>query len=148
MTDAYKGRRRPGENRRRLVEAGLVEFGLYGYHGTSTGRIAARADVPQPHLYANFSSKRAWLLACAEDSIERLCALTEASGASPEDLLLLVQLIAAMPDNEVGPAIAPLIHELSDLYGPTEFTLLTQLGVTALLAHGSDVSSAPAESSG
>ena len=145
MTDAHKGRRRPGENRRRLVEAGLVEFGLYGYHGTSTGRIAARADVPQPHLYANFPSKRALLLACAEDSIERLCALTEASGASPDDLLLLVQLIAALPDSEVGPAIAPLIRELSALYGPADFTRLTQLGVAALLAHGSGSHSASAE---
>lgn len=133
MTDTHKGRRRPGENRRRLVEAGLIEFGLYGYHGTSTGRIAARADVPQPHLYASFSSKRALMLACVADVVERLFALTEVSDASREDVLLLMQAIAVLPDPEVGSEISPLLQELSAVYAEDDFSALTQRGVRELL---------------
>lgn len=61
-----RARRRPGENRARLLEAGLVEFGLFGYHGTSTAAIAARAEVPQPHVYTSFRTKQELFLACWE----------------------------------------------------------------------------------
>lgn len=54
-----RARRKPGENRERLIEAGLTEFGLFGFHGASTAAIAARAGVPQPHVYANFPNKHA-----------------------------------------------------------------------------------------
>lgn len=57
-------RRKPGENRQRLREAGLIEFGLFGFHGASTAGIAARADVPQPHVYASFTTKQALFLEC------------------------------------------------------------------------------------
>lgn len=92
-------RRRPGENRERLIEAGLIEFGLFGYHGASTAGIAARAEVPQPHVYASFPSKGALFLAVvrrvAERLAERLAEPTAeraagrlaepiASGAAPE----------------------------------------------------------------
>lgn len=65
-------RRRPGENRERLIEAGLIEFGLFGYHGASTAGIAARAEVPQPHVYASFPSKGALFLAVVRRVAERL----------------------------------------------------------------------------
>lgn len=67
-----RSRRRPGENRERLIEAGLIEFGLFGYHGASTAGIAARAEVPQPHVYASFPSKRALFLAVVRRVAERL----------------------------------------------------------------------------
>ncbi|WP_416446743.1 TetR/AcrR family transcriptional regulator [Leucobacter sp. HNU] len=67
-----RSRRPPGENRERLIEAGLIEFGLFGYHGASTAGIAARAEVPQPHVYASFPSKRALFLAVVRRVAERL----------------------------------------------------------------------------
>lgn len=63
-TTQRRPRRKPGENRERLLEAGLIEFGLFGYHGASTSAIAARAGVPQPHVYASFATKRELFLAC------------------------------------------------------------------------------------
>lgn len=70
-----RARRRPGENRERLLVAGISVFGTYGYHGAQTAAIAALAEVPQPHVYANFSTKQELFLACAE----RVCDLIELS---------------------------------------------------------------------
>ena len=53
------------------MEAGLVEFGLFGFHGAGTAAIATRAGVPQPHLYASFRAKGDLFLACAERAAER-----------------------------------------------------------------------------
>lgn len=70
LGDAARGhrrpRRRPGENRERLIEAGIHVFGANGYHGASTAAIAALADVPQPHVYASFSTKQELFLTCWE----------------------------------------------------------------------------------
>ncbi|PIO50323.1 hypothetical protein BV502_12770 [Leucobacter sp. OAMLP11] len=55
-----------------MIEAGLIEFGLFGYHGASTAGIAARAEVPQPHVYASFPSKGALFLAVVRRVAERL----------------------------------------------------------------------------
>lgn len=71
-------RRRPGENRERLLTAGITVFGTHGYHGAQTAGIAALADVPQPHVYANFSTKQELFLACTE----RVCELLEPSMTS------------------------------------------------------------------
>lgn len=70
-----RARRRPGQNRERLLEAGLIEFGLFGYHGAVTAAIAQRADVPQPHVYANFTGKQELFLACLAVASERLHAV-------------------------------------------------------------------------
>lgn len=61
------------------MEAGLIEFGLFGYHGASTAAIAARADVPQPHVYASFETKRELFLTC----LDAACA--SSVGATPGD---------------------------------------------------------------
>lgn len=67
-------RRRPGENRARLIEAGLLVFGRHGFHGASTAAIAELADVPQPHVYASFSTKQALFLECGKAAAQRLAA--------------------------------------------------------------------------
>ncbi|MCW2287719.1 TetR family transcriptional regulator [Leucobacter luti] len=77
-----RARRRPGENRERLIEAGLTEFGLSGYHGTSTARIAARAGVPQPHVYANFRTKQELFFACVESAAQRIRDRAASGGSS------------------------------------------------------------------
>lgn len=65
-TGARRPRRRPGENRERLVVAATSVFASFGYHGASTVSIAALADVPQPHVYTNFSTKLELFLSCWE----------------------------------------------------------------------------------
>ncbi|GAA1792490.1 TetR/AcrR family transcriptional regulator [Leucobacter iarius] len=81
-------RRRPGENRERLIEAGLIEFGLFGYHGASTAGIAARAEVPQPHVYASFPSKGELFLAVVRRVAERLAGPTALAPAGTGEGLL------------------------------------------------------------
>lgn len=65
-------RRKPGENRERLMVAAIHVFGKHGYHGALTTNIAELADVPQPHVYANFATKQALYLACVERVAETL----------------------------------------------------------------------------
>lgn len=66
-------RRKRGQNKAELVFAGIIEFAKYGYHGTSTGRIAARAEVSQPHMYTNFKSKQELFTTCAKAVVDCLC---------------------------------------------------------------------------
>lgn len=99
--DPRTRRRRPGENRARLVEAGIVEFGLLGYLGASTSSIARRAGVPQPHLYTSFATKAALFSTCLEKSLRRtIGGLPRADGSDdaswgPHDALLAFQAVAA-----------------------------------------------------
>lgn len=119
-----RSRRKPGENRARLLEAGLIEFGLFGYHGASTSAIAARADVPQPHVYANFGSKQELFAECLRALYPRDAEQSDGPDQSDGDLrefstdegLLLYQGIAASraPDLEV---IRPLLREIREAYG-------------------------------
>ena len=51
------------ETRRRVLAAAQAEFAEHGYHGATVSRIADRADVAVPTLYAAWSSKRALLRA-------------------------------------------------------------------------------------
>ncbi|MBK0421382.1 helix-turn-helix transcriptional regulator [Leucobacter sp. CSA2] len=76
-------RRRPGENREQLVKAGLIEFGLHGYHGASTAAIARRAGVPQPHVYASFPTKLALFEACATRALDLLDGSADPGDAVP-----------------------------------------------------------------
>ena len=80
---SVRPRRRPGENRSRLLEAGLIEFGWRGFRGAATATIAEIAGVPQPHVYANFSSKGALFLACAERARERLRVASQGAFTGP-----------------------------------------------------------------
>ncbi|WP_125100719.1 TetR/AcrR family transcriptional regulator [Leucobacter chromiireducens] len=113
-------RRRPGENRERLQEAGLIEFGLLGFHGTSTGRVAARASVPQPHVYANFRTKQELFLACVERAVDTVLAAGGVSGylRDPGDLggsdaseaaRVIFQAYAAAQDPGLVDALSPLL---------------------------------------
>lgn len=63
-------RRPQGENRERLIRAGMQEFSRRGYRGASTTVIAQAAEVPQPHVYANFSTKQQLFVSCLERAIE------------------------------------------------------------------------------
>lgn len=135
-------RRRPGENRERLLSAGVTEFGVHGFHGASTTAIAARADVPQPHVYANFQTKRELFLGC----FVRVCEeLTESGGgehiveaaapARAAQARLLLQAVAALGDTNLAPELRTELAELRLLLGPGAFDRLLLLGVEDLLEH-------------
>ena len=59
-----KARVSQAARRAEVIDAALVEFGQYGYSGTSTSMIASRAGIRQPYIYALFENKRALFLAC------------------------------------------------------------------------------------
>lgn len=65
---AQQRRPRISQETRRVevIDAALVEFGRYGYAGTSTSMIAERAGIRQPYIYALFENKRDLFLACHE----------------------------------------------------------------------------------
>ncbi|MHA3683063.1 TetR/AcrR family transcriptional regulator [Leucobacter sp. HY1910] len=100
-----RARRKPGENRERLLQAGLHEFGLYGYQGASTARISARADVPQPHVYANFSGKPALFLECLDRACNVLADAASESRERTAGQLFIFQAIAASHDPDHGSEI-------------------------------------------
>lgn len=65
MSEQPKKTRVSQEDRRtEVIDAALVEFGRYGYSGTSTSMIARRAGIRQPYIYALFENKRDLFLTC------------------------------------------------------------------------------------
>ena len=52
-------RRSREDNRERLLDAALAEFGAKGFEGASTRAIADRADAHQPQIHYHFASKEA-----------------------------------------------------------------------------------------
>lgn len=123
---ARRPRRRPGENRERLLEAGIIEFGTRGYRGASTAAIAAAADVPQPHVYTSFENKRALFLACAERALVRL---EQGSGDA-----FLLQAIAAAHEEELSDELLPLLRALRHRSGDAEFAAAIARAAAAALA--------------
>src|SRR4051812_1711058 len=59
-------RRSAEERREEIVTIALRQFGLGGYHGTSTEAIAREAGISQPYLFRLFRTKRELFLACIE----------------------------------------------------------------------------------
>lgn len=119
-----RSRRKPGENRALLLQAGLNEFGLYGYHGTSTARIAARAGVPQPHVYANFSGKAQLFFACLAWAAELLASdpIDDELGAIAT--LLMYQAIATVNDPDHGDQIRAFLASAGLLESDRRNTLV------------------------
>ena len=151
-------RRRPGENRERLLAAGIAVFGTSGYHGAQTAAIAALAEVPQPHVYANFATKQELFLACAERVCERLesavtprpserdhhmhgdnatsrdaadndAANDDSMGDEPMNGAFLLQCIAASAEVKLQPALGALLLRLQR--GVGEQRVLDLLAVSA-----------------
>ena len=64
MSEPKKPRVSQVARRAEVIDAALVEFGRYGYAGTSTSMIARRAGIRQPYIYALFENKRDLFLTC------------------------------------------------------------------------------------
>jgi AcrR family transcriptional regulator len=85
MTEQPRKPRVSQEARRaEVIDAALIEFGRYGYAGTSTSMIADRAGIRQPYIYALFENKRALFLACHDVLNDRIRD-TFREAALPED---------------------------------------------------------------
>lgn len=52
-----------------VIQAAIVEFAKYGYHGGSTERIAVEARISQPYVLRLFGTKKALFMA----AVERVC---------------------------------------------------------------------------
>lgn len=150
LSGERRTRRRPGENRERLITAATIDFAIHGYRGSSTASIGARAGVPQPHVYASFQSKRELYVAAIERVRAALGALSP-NGADTQpasgdrvpsnstrlhresaplraDLPgagvcggLLVQALASVADPEVGEASRSLVTLAQQLLGQDQF---------------------------
>ena len=144
-----RARRRPGENRERLIEAGLGEFGLFGFHGASTAAIAARAEVPQPHVYANFSNKQELFLEVCAAAVQIVLAgrLAEPSAGSGNAVTAgsralhvdaqrtLLQAMSAVCNPQLSAALLRLLTDFRDAYGHHAFEQVYGAAGVALLEY-------------
>lgn len=118
-------RRRPGENRDRLIDAGITLFASAGYHGASTSAIAALADVPQPHVYASFQTKHDLFLTCVRRVVIQLESATDHSALNEcirSDTRItysafLIQCFAAYQVQQLQPDLGQLMQELQEAIG-------------------------------
>lgn len=126
-----RARRRPGENRANLINAGLIEFGLLGYRGCSTAAIARRAGVPQPHVYANFANKQDLFRACLQAARDS----TLHSGMSDTVDTFLYQAVAAVHDPGLPEAFRSDLSDFQQLLG-SEFDRSLSRAAQLLLRAG------------
>ncbi len=120
-TDALPSPRQTADERRdAIIDAAIVEFAVYGLHGTSTETIARRAGISQPYIFRLFGSKKELFLAALERVCDRIASTFLAAAAATDDdvleamghsyktllagrdeLFLLLQAFAASSDQEV-----------------------------------------------
>ena len=120
-TDVPPAPRQTADARRdAIIDAAIVEFAVYGLHGTPTETIARRAGISQPYIFRLFGSKKEVFLAALERVYDRIAstflaaagatdgAVLEAMGrayatslAGRDELFLLLQAFAASNDREV-----------------------------------------------
>lgn len=144
-TTSRRPRRKPGENRERLLEAGLIEFGLLGYHGASTAAIASRADVPQPHVYSSFATKRELFLACVVRVVKGLSLWGDArtpGSVADADARLLFQAVAAARSHELAPDLGRVLDDLEEHLGEERLLAVVARGAAVLLDPESSASPA------
>lgn len=133
-------RRRPGENRERLIEAGITEFARLGYRAASTAGIARLADVPQPHVYASFETKRELFLACLDRAAERLVEDPSSKQAreprrkADRDGRMLFQSFAAVEDPDMSNEVSRRLESLLSTVGEKRLRVILS-DVTEALFH-------------
>ena len=59
------------ERRTEILEVAIAEFGVTGYHGTSTEVIAEKAGISQPYIFRLYGTKKDLFLACIESCFDR-----------------------------------------------------------------------------
>jgi AcrR family transcriptional regulator len=98
------GRRRltAAERREEIVAVAIEEFGVTGYHGTSTEVIAEKAGISQPYIFRLYGTKKGLFLACIESCFDRTIEVFGAAAADAEN-----------PAQEMGRAYVELLGERS-----------------------------------
>lgn len=124
-----RARRRPGENRARLLEAGIIIFGTHGFHGASTSDIARHAEVPQPHVYQHFASKSALFVSCVEVVVARLSAKNEQTDRSLDETTDVTPTVVHATNEDLLRFHLQAVTQLGDTHHPVESvsSLLTSL---------------------
>ena len=133
MGTATRRRLTAAERREQLLTAAIAEFGVTGYHGTSTETIAERAGISQPYLFRLFGTKKDLFLACVDRCFDltmeafREAVRTKADDETPRqamghayienlgnrDLVLFVhQTYAAADDPDIRELAARRFREL------------------------------------
>jgi TetR/AcrR family transcriptional regulator, regulator of cefoperazone and chloramphenicol sensitivity len=101
------GYQRGEEARRRLIEAGIEVFGLYGYEAASTRMIADRAEVNLASIPYYFGNKEGLYQAVAEYIATHI--------GEPSAIALMRRVEAALNDPQLPKEQAlSLLHELFD----------------------------------
>ncbi|MGI8845101.1 MAG: TetR/AcrR family transcriptional regulator [Thermoleophilaceae bacterium] len=86
MAVATTNRMTGEERREHVLAAAKREFAENGYHATSTTRIAKRAGISQPYIYALFPDKRTLFLAVYDATVARVTAAFVAAAESVEGI--------------------------------------------------------------
>ena len=71
MGTATRRRLSADERREEILSVAIAEFGVTGYHGTSTEVIAERAGISQPYIFRLFGTKKDLFLACIDSCFDR-----------------------------------------------------------------------------
>jgi AcrR family transcriptional regulator len=90
------------ERRAEILEVAIAEFGVTGYHGTSTEVIADKAGISQPYIFRLYGTKKDLFLACIESCFDRTIEVFR-SAASGSDT----------PLEEMGRAYVEMLGERS-----------------------------------
>ena len=90
------------ERREDLLAAAITEFGVTGYHGTSTEVIAENAGISQPYIFRLYGTKKGLFLACIDSCFDRTIEVFRAAAANSEN-----------PVQEMGRAYVELLGERS-----------------------------------
>lgn len=109
--------------------------------------IAARAEVPQPHVYTNFRTKQELFLECVGAVAERLeersadpTARTESSSpeaAGDELAALILQAVGALGEPALHPELGTALSGLRARLGAPAFDALLVRGAGLLLRRDS-----------
>jgi AcrR family transcriptional regulator len=110
------------DRRRQLLEAAVKCFAAYGYHHTTTARLAKAAHVTEPVLYRHFASKQALFIALLEEVgnvVLREWRKAIAPLRSPLDQLrLLLRLNPATTDPRMGQMYSVIFAAQAELNEP------------------------------
>jgi AcrR family transcriptional regulator len=68
---ATRRRLSAAERREEILAVAIAEFGVTGYHGTSTEVIAERAGISQPYIFRLYGTKKDLFLACIDSCFDR-----------------------------------------------------------------------------
>ncbi|MEU4087739.1 TetR/AcrR family transcriptional regulator [Streptomyces aureus] len=105
----------PRKDRERLIlEAAAEEFGVKGYAGGSTARVAALAGITKPMIYEYFGSKDSLYLTCLDEAGTRLVEAVASAQRGPSDLSRAVRTLEA-----VFRALASRLHDWELVYDAT-----------------------------